>query len=252
MKKFTVKNATLACLATSVLSGCLGSEQATVKPASQEKVKNSPVVEAYIEYPGPDQRWVGPRDFMIHVDALHESKKHGNSEIVITKGDHIVRTGPAIDKTREMLKDLEGTIESSATLAPIGCLSPVRIRLVRGDGTVTQKQSCRGQPGWPFLVSQMTDLLFQGVAEQDAGVKPEEARALEKVVEGGAVQSAHPTSEPDKGRIHEGVGEHVETYSSPVSSFGHAEAVPVKNAAHTESESSHSSFTVKESSHSSE
>ena len=183
MKSLNFKEVTLGCLSASVLSACLGTEP-SVKNAVQEKPHSSPVVEAYVEYPGPDKKWVGPKDFIIHIDTTHEGGKDGNSEIIITKDERSVRKGPAIEKTREMLKDLESSVQGGATLAPIGCLSPVRVRLIRADGGITQRQSCRGQAGWPLLASQLTDLFFEGISDQDAGVKPEETKALEKVVEG--------------------------------------------------------------------
>ena len=193
MRSLNFKEVTLGCLSASVLSACLGTEP-SVKNTVQEKPHSSPVVEAYVEYPGPDRKWVGPKDFIIHIDTTHEGGKGGNSEIIITKDERSVRTGPAIEKTREMLKDLESSVQGGATLAPIGCLSPVRVRLIRADGGITQRQSCRGQAGWPLLASQLTDLFFEGISEQDAGVKPEETKALEKVVEG--AQPTHTMTTP--------------------------------------------------------
>ena len=35
-----------------------------------------------------------------------------------------------------------------------GCLSPVRVRLVRADGALLEKQGCRGQNGWSRIASE--------------------------------------------------------------------------------------------------
>lgn len=37
-----------------------------------------------------------------------------------------------------------------------GCLSPIRVRLIRSSGVVHEKMGCRAQVGWPKKVSELT------------------------------------------------------------------------------------------------
>jgi hypothetical protein len=36
-----------------------------------------------------------------------------------------------------------------------GCLNPVRVRLIRTDGILLERQGCRGQEGWPKVASEV-------------------------------------------------------------------------------------------------
>jgi hypothetical protein len=38
-----------------------------------------------------------------------------------------------------------------------GCLSPVRVRVIRADGAVTERHGCRGSRGWSKAVSESVD-----------------------------------------------------------------------------------------------
>ena len=127
----------------------------------------SPFVEAYFEYAGPAAGWAGPQALMVHVDA----RDAGGNARVTTQPKVQERTLPAdgtlagrglasvtgisSEDTRNKLGELAAQIDSDNARGFAGCLSPVRVRLVRQDSSVFEKEGCRTQRGWPGSVSKM-------------------------------------------------------------------------------------------------
>ncbi len=132
-----------------------------------------PYVEAYIEYPGPSDRWAGPSHFILHVLA----KDSGMAQIAVTPALFKVSNaeknapgakaiGAVTELTRTQGMSGEGAREELGKLMTAltggeasfrGCLSPVRVRVIRADGAVTERHGCRGNRGWSKAVSESVD-----------------------------------------------------------------------------------------------
>jgi hypothetical protein len=164
-----MRNVTLTLsVAALAATGCLSSQNSSTIDALNDSVggKSMPFVEAYIEYAGPQSRWAGPTSFTLHVLA----KDAHNAQIAVapamfaepTAAPTMKKRAPAStpgmsgDLAREQIANLalamqgqEGTFR--------GCLSPVRVRLIRADGALVEKQGCRGQNQWTRVASQTAD-----------------------------------------------------------------------------------------------
>lgn len=152
----------------------------TVLEPKQEQMKVYPYVEAYIEYPGPREKWVGPSSFMVQVNA----KGTGNVEIatspllpigtIVGAKKHPGRVIAKKEKEKEkvekantvpvLLKD--DARESLGKFAAVlgeetprfkACLYPIRVRLIRADGAIIEKQGCRADKGWPRAASELVN-----------------------------------------------------------------------------------------------
>lgn len=165
--RFAAGAALLAAVGS--LGGCLSMQN---QPAIQALQGNmgaggaKPFVEAYVEYRGPSEKWAGPTSFLLHVVA----KDAGVAKISITPalfatpqktkdadGTTVQRTlaakGMAGETARTHMSNLANAIQGGEQ--PFrGCLSPVRVRLVRADGAIVEKQGCRGSVGWPKAASE--------------------------------------------------------------------------------------------------
>lgn len=93
----------------------------------------------------------------------------GGRAIASEHGDRGVENRVAREK-------LQALAQSLATDTPdfSGCLYPVRVRLVREDGSILEKAGCRGQKGWPRLASQT---LAEILEIQSGGIKQGGAKA---------------------------------------------------------------------------
>jgi hypothetical protein len=156
--------------------GCLSMQSQSTIDGNSANGSTQPYVEAYFEYPGPQEKWSGPASFILHVVA----KDSGAAQITITPAlvvdstapDHqenptvsqrvpasalSTAVSPAIHKmtgeeAREQLAQLSTALQGAQ--APFrGCMSPVRVRLVRADGALLEKQGCRSEMGWSRAVS---------------------------------------------------------------------------------------------------
>ncbi|MCM2324577.1 MAG: hypothetical protein NDJ90_15060 [Oligoflexia bacterium] len=154
------------------LSGCMSMQSESALDDALQSLKGSSnktnaFVEAFFEYTGPADKWAGPSTFLMHVVA----KDQGPAQVTVvpplfgdpfSKEDGPVNTtrAPASAKpltgelAREQLTQLAGIVEGSEDLPFRGCLSPVRVRLVRVDGALVEKQGCRTYRGWPKAVSE--------------------------------------------------------------------------------------------------
>lgn len=148
--------------------GCLSMQNSV--DAITESMSTQPYVEAYIEYAGPQARWAGPSSFVLHVNAKQDT---GPAELSVTPALFKKATpapttansrapasapGPALtgEAAREQLAHLATALQG-ASEAFRGCLSPVRVRLIRADGGLVEKQGCRGQNGWSRVASEAVD-----------------------------------------------------------------------------------------------
>lgn len=127
-------------------------------------------VEAYIEYQGPDEKWVGPPTFLLHVLAKEEMAvikiaqpafqgDEGASPVNSSTSLQFRRpaSGRAVGMTGEVARNYLNQLASAIQSGDVsfqGCLSPVRVRMIRFDGGVIDKQGCRGGDGWPKAVGE--------------------------------------------------------------------------------------------------
>ncbi len=129
-------------------------------------------VETYIQYAGPQEKWSGPGQLIVHVNA----REAGNAQISVTppsfqapaEPDKPAEPGTTVqqrtlasakaltsEQARDQLAHLATEMQGADT--PFyGCLYPVRVRLVRADGALLEKQGCRGQGGWTKAASDTT------------------------------------------------------------------------------------------------
>ncbi len=55
---------------------------------------------------------------------------------------------------REQIVALATSVQSAGETPFAGCLNPIRIRMIREDGALLERQGCRGSTGWSHTVSQ--------------------------------------------------------------------------------------------------
>ena len=159
-------SALLAVLA--ITQGCVGNNRHNTLGG----LANEPaIVEAFIEYSGPGDRWAGPVSVLIHVSA-----KEGEKVAVQVSPSELIKQVESVDVNgrglasekvttavmRDRLAGLAETIEHSNENFRV-CLTPVRVRMVRIDGAVKEWQGCRASTGWPKAVSEFTAQVFAGV-----------------------------------------------------------------------------------------
>lgn len=148
------------------VAGCFGNSQKQAPQPREEAKVAAPVVEVYFEYPGYGEKWAGPKPFVMHVNA----REVGTVQVSLldpkwTEENKVSLSGrlPAqenqkppltSEQVRDELKNLEKEI-TDTKLEQHDCLYPVHVRLVSSQGVVTEYKACRGQKGWPVLVSQM-------------------------------------------------------------------------------------------------
>lgn len=154
--------------------GCLSTQTQTSLDGTTTGANGSgaqPFVEAYIEYPGPQEVWSGPGSFLVHVQA----REAGPAQITLTPalrspdGDAnsarqpagsaaSVAASPAAhrmssEEARTQIAHLVTALQGAQ--APFsGCMYPVRVRLVRADGGLFERQGCRSPLGWSRAVSE--------------------------------------------------------------------------------------------------
>ncbi|MGK5086633.1 hypothetical protein WDW86_03675 [Bdellovibrionota bacterium FG-2] len=147
-------------------SGCMGLHQGSSVDGtpSAQQASEKPYVEAFFEFPGPQEKWAGPPSFILHVVARDAAA----TEITVTP-ELYGKRGPqknmennptmASDRrpasqtltsqaTRDYLATIATNMQTAASADFSGCLYPVRVRLVRSDGALLEKQGCRSQAGW--------------------------------------------------------------------------------------------------------
>lgn len=168
--------------------------QPAMEALQQKGAAPKPYVEAYVEYRGPAERWSGPTTFLLHVQAKDNglarvsvtpalfskpvepqmphpevagralaslagaasalpAVKGAASAAVPAPNSNPVSKGITGEAAREQLTQLASAIQGG-DITFRGCLSPVRVRLIRSDGALLEKHGCRSQEGWPRAVSE--------------------------------------------------------------------------------------------------
>jgi len=165
MKKYHLYSfAVLSASFVMAASSCLGPQSQMTLDEIQGSVGSQPFVEAYIEYGSPQEKWAAPSAFMLHINA----KDTGTAKLTLTpqifgqaKPEATLQTrapasisqaGMSSNIARDHLNEL-GVAIQGADQPFSGCLNPVRVRLVRQDGALTEKQGCRGF-GWTRTASE--------------------------------------------------------------------------------------------------
>ena len=127
-------------------TGCLSiHQQSTIDEVAGHIMSEDayyPFVEAAVEYTGPQGRWAGPVSFMIKIEAYDA----GPARIAVTpnlfrdvmESPEVLGRAPASrgipgERARMKLGEMAAALQG-ASQAFRGCLSPVKIRLVRADG----------------------------------------------------------------------------------------------------------------------
>ena len=159
-----------------LLGACTSMQNQGVQDAIHAGTK--PYVEAYVEYLGPASRWLGPANWVIHVNT----RELAHAEVTVTpewggapvkeevvpaklakeetehKGQperHAASvpglSGPAL---REQIGALATSVQNAGEAPFQGCLNPIRIRMIREDGALLERQGCRGSTGWSRTISQ--------------------------------------------------------------------------------------------------
>jgi hypothetical protein len=130
----------------------------------------SPIVEAYVEYPGPHAKWAGPASFVMHVDArgtgiakltvvpslvlpAHHTEGRVANRVLASVKDETQEQGLSAEAARQHLGNLASTLGQPESTFK-GCLAPVRVRLIRANGALIERQGCRGQSGWTKAASE--------------------------------------------------------------------------------------------------
>ena len=159
-----------------VLTGCFGNNKdGGTKFTAEDPAK--PFVEVSIEFPGPQQKWSGPQNFIVRVSTMQP----GSAEITVAPPlDHSSLSGvrtPCIESASlsvEMAREQMLRLNSAMSLDEstfTGCLLPIHVRLVRIDGTVVEKKGCRSPVGWPRVAGDVANFLIDQLEKQESKKK---------------------------------------------------------------------------------
>lgn len=187
MKTQRVHPLVLGCMVLSTaISGCTSLQerqpltQRHGQAAKAEPAASQPFVEAYLEYVGPPERWAGPPSLLLHVTTqespfaqVYFNRTQFQTEVASSSAAAAelksIRTpssqagqsgGMAINVARDQLADLAQAIQAPDPTF-YGCLFPVRARLIRADGSVLERQGCRGYGAWPTSMSRAVSGFIQ-------------------------------------------------------------------------------------------
>lgn len=141
----------------------------------------APVVEAYLEFVGPPERWAGPQTLTVHLTARDgDFARLAVTPPLPAEGARVNSREPqgafvgsnliAPAAVRESLAELAAAVRSQPDQDQTfsGCLFPLRLKLIQADGVVTEKDGCRTLTGWPLAFARATDrVLTVSVAESN-------------------------------------------------------------------------------------
>jgi hypothetical protein len=142
-----------------LVTACVGARQGTLDEISAAVGGKQVFNEAFLDYPGPSEQWAGPARFILHVTA-----KDKDADVQIPAQWHPVTTVThrtlastmTGDQARAKLTELAAAMtEDNSVYA--GCSYPIRVRLVRPDGSVLDKEGCREQSKWSKTASETVD-----------------------------------------------------------------------------------------------
>lgn len=153
----------MTAFVASFATGCMSMQGSSTWSAISDAIGKQPVVEAFIEYAGPHERWAGPQSFVLHV-AIREGAKGPEARVEVspnvleavnepemnTRAPSSLKvtsqTGHAVsaELARDYLEQFSNYVTENSQSEFVGCVSPVRVRLVRADGSLTERSGCRG------------------------------------------------------------------------------------------------------------
>ncbi|MEK7692149.1 MAG: hypothetical protein AAB425_14130 [Bdellovibrionota bacterium] len=158
-----------------LLSACMGMQNhETAFDLLAEQGSVQAFVEGYIEYPGPAAAWSGPASLVVHLKA-----REGQWASVAVTPDFLGNKTPsespqrAARKLANAISGLDGMLSTSKAREQLGflamalsaenqgsytgCMYPIRARLIRSDGTILEKQGCRGFSTWSKMSSEFAE-----------------------------------------------------------------------------------------------
>lgn len=172
------------------LPGCMSAKNHPALESVEEAMKVQPYVEAYVEFLGPKDKWIGPASYLLHVSAkegkyaqITMSPEWFNVPYnAVNQQKHLTTSGRApasaigmlnefgkaaaeqeymkamsIEGARGRIQLLSEVMQRSGEQSYQGCMSPVRVRLIRADGGVFEKTGCRSDSGWTFAASEAVE-----------------------------------------------------------------------------------------------
>jgi hypothetical protein len=143
------------------LPGCMSMQSPSVQDTIQKG--QQPYVEAFIEYSGPQSKWAGSATWVLHVNARDAANPQVSFTPRFVDEPQVGSPrGLASEKNasraaaflRTELAELASTVQNAGEPIFRGCLYPVRIRMVREDGALLERQGCRSSSGWARNVSE--------------------------------------------------------------------------------------------------
>lgn len=147
-------------------------EVARATPAAA--MAESPIVEAYMEYVGPPERWAGPQTLVVHLTAkdpefaqLTVNPPIAEAGALLAPLSNSSLAGPrrplldganrlSYGVAKDNLSFLASSVKESPDPQFTGCLYPLRLKLVRSNGAVIERNGCRSLQGWPVVFSDVT------------------------------------------------------------------------------------------------
>lgn len=156
----------MGVLLGSLVSGCMTGQNQSTFDAILGSSQN--YVEAFIEYKGPQERWAGPANWVMHVSA----RDSGAPQVVIPTAWTPTTVSPNVRKPASQGLTAEVARARLTTLAAAmnendsgykGCMYPIHVRLVRSDGGILDEQGCRDQSHWAKTASETVDFFVASV-----------------------------------------------------------------------------------------
>lgn len=150
-------------IAAAGVTACMtGQNQTTLDAITGNSTQ--PYVEAFLEFRGPQERWAGPANWVMHVVA-----KDGEKPQIVAPPAWMTETTSQARKPASQLLTGEEARAKLTGLASVasdggssfhGCMYPIHVRLIRADGNVLDKQGCRDQSHWAKAASEAVDFFL--------------------------------------------------------------------------------------------
>lgn len=140
------------------IAGCVSEDELIVEsPSVPTASDGTPLfTNLYIEFPAPSARWAAGDGKTLQLTTREANR----AELAIVRGDF--DRAPAsvqevdADFAREQVKKLyEQLVQANDGPNARACPLPVRVRLIRGDGVLLERQDCRGGAEWVRAASRM-------------------------------------------------------------------------------------------------
>ena len=157
------------CLLLILLSACSGSKEGAHSGGMRD-ASGKNFSDLYLEYVSPGARWAAPETFVLHVNASDGGKTQPfTAEASLSRAQFRGEEGtptpppPTFSVPTELAREqMRKVYAALPTKIPTGaaCLYPVNIRLTTTEGTLLQRQGCRGQSPWLKAVYELTDQIL--------------------------------------------------------------------------------------------